>query len=70
MGYVLPVLERGKQVQKDSGTGQGSSKWQSWDSNMGLLTLGFNETVHAEYLHGMLQKLSLLIIISKAICHF
>lgn len=51
---MLPVSERGKQVQKDPGTGPGFSKWRRWDSNLGLLTLGFNETVYAEYLHDII----------------
>lgn len=43
MAYILLILEMGKEVQKDSATGPGSVKWQSWDSNVGLLTLALNE---------------------------
>lgn len=33
----------GKQVQKDSATGPGSGEGQSWDSILGLLTLGLDD---------------------------
>lgn len=56
MGYILPIFPMGHQVHKGSVTGPGAGKRWSWDSNLGLLTLGLNEieTMYAEYSHGIL----------------
>lgn len=63
IGCVLPNLEMGRRGQKGSVTGPGSGKSQSWESNLSLWTLGLNETVHAEGLHGILKTTITVVII-------